>query len=129
MSKKSIQTSVAELDREKAEVYFRSGLFARRKGQRQPAEVVKAKSRVRTASWRVENDRAARPEAVDVANALLRAMVSRHDPESIDPADRSIIGAALTELIQTGYDLNQIKAVCRRLRKRVLAESRTPGEF
>jgi hypothetical protein len=87
--------------------------------------VVKAKSRVRAARWRTENDKARRPETSDVANALLRAMVRMHDVESVEPADRSIVGAMLLDMIEAGYDLNQVKAVCKRLRKRLLAPDRS----
>jgi hypothetical protein len=125
MMKKALYKSVSDLDRERSEVYFRTGVFARRKGQRQPAEVVKAKSRVRAARWRSENDRVRRPETADVALFMLRALVRLHDLDNIDPEDRTLVGSALTEMLAAGYDLDQIQAVCRRLRKRVLAEDRS----
>src|ERR1700730_11422331 len=126
MSKKSFMyQTVDDLDRERSEVYFRTGEIARRKGQRQPAEVVKAKSRVRAARWRSENDRVRRPETADVALFMLRALVRLHDLDNIDPEDRTLVGSALTEMLAAGYDLDQIQAVCRRLRKRVLAEDRS----
>ncbi|SIO37372.1 hypothetical protein SAMN05443247_04556 [Bradyrhizobium erythrophlei] len=126
MSKKSFQTSVADLDREKAEVYFRTGLFARRKGVRQPAEVAKAKGRVRAARWRSENDSAGRPETADVALALLRSLVRLHDQESIEVAlsvaEMNVVQGMVGELTDAGYRLEEIKVVCKRLRRRVLAE-------
>ena len=48
-----------------------------------------------------------------------------HDLDNIDPEDRTLVGSALTEMLAAGYDLDQIQAVCRRLRKRVLAEDRS----
>jgi hypothetical protein len=128
MSKKAVYQTVDEIDRERLEVWGRSGVFARRKGCRQPAAVVKAKSRMRAARWRSENDRVRRPETAEVALFLLRAMVRLHDPDNIDPEDRTLVGSALTEMLTAGYDLNQIQAVCRRVRKRVLAEDRSTEE-
>jgi hypothetical protein len=127
MSKTTRQT-IEELDRERSEVFFRTDVFARRKGCRQPAEVVKAKARVRAARWRTENDRVGKPETSDVALALFMAMVRLHDLESVNPEDRSIIGLMLADLTGRGYDLKQIRAVCKRARKRALAEDRSTEE-
>jgi hypothetical protein len=125
MSKKSFMyQTVDDLDRERSEVYFRTGVFARRKGQRQPAEVVKAKSRVRAARWRTENDRACRPETAEVALFLLRALVRLQDVETVNPDDRSIVGMMLADMVKAGYDPKQVLAVCKRVRNRVLAEDR-----
>ena len=128
MSKTTRQT-IEDLDRERQETFFRSGLFARRKGVRQPAEVVKAKSRLRSARWRTENDRVCRPESGDVAMALLRSLVRLHDQDSIvtalSTAEWNVVRGMVAELTEAGYHLEEIKAVCRRLRKRVLAEDRS----
>src|SRR5260370_40771981 len=132
MMKKALYQSVSGLNRERIEVAGRSGLCARRKGQRQPAEVVKAKGRVRAARWRSENDRAGRPETVDVAMALLRSLVRLHDQESIETAlstaEWNVVKAMVAELTEAGYQIEEIKAVSKRLRKRVLAEDRPTEE-
>jgi hypothetical protein len=127
MSKKSfLYQTVDDLDRERHQVWGRSGVFSRRRGVRQPPEVAKAKGRVRAARWRSENDRAGRPETVDVAMALLRSLVRLHDQESIETAlstaEMNIVRGMVAELTEAGYQIEEIKAVCKRLRKRVLAE-------
>lgn len=109
------------IDREASDVWFRPGVLGRQKGVRQPESIVRAKSRRRTARWRAQNDQARRPEAATIAMALLRAVVSvRRLDLSVE--EHGIVGAALVELHAQGYSLGEVLTVCRRLRRRVLAE-------
>jgi hypothetical protein len=109
-----------EIDNHTQSELFRSGEFARRKGLRQPIEIVRAKSRRRTAAWRVRNDKEKRPEAVLVGMALLRALV-RSDLRRLTTDERGIVRDALIDLHQQGYALVEVLAVCKRLRKRLRA--------
>lgn len=119
--RKIIEESVEAIDRETSEVWFRSGVIGRRKGARQPASIVRAKSRRRTARWRGGNDQARRPEAATIAMALLRAVVTARLAE-LSAEERGVIGAALVDLHRQGYAVSEVLTVCRRLRPRVLAE-------
>ncbi|WP_354133083.1 hypothetical protein [Bradyrhizobium sp. RT9a] len=119
--KNAITESVQSIDQETKEVWFRGGVLARRKGVRQPEAIVRAKSRRRTARWRAKNDQARRPEAATIGMALLRAVVSAKRID-LSAEEQGIVGAALVDLHRQGYALREVLAVCRRLRRRVLAE-------
>ncbi|MBR0822406.1 hypothetical protein [Bradyrhizobium liaoningense] len=120
--KKIIEESVQSIDQETGEVWFRSGVLGRGRGIRQPEAMVRAKSRRRTARWRATNDRARRPEAATIAISLLRAVVSARLSE-LSAEERGIIGAALVDLHRQGYAVSEVLTVCRRLRRRVLADA------
>lgn len=123
--KNIIRESVEQIDREAAETWWRPGIpGARVKGQRQPVEVVRAKNRRRTARWRAKNDEVRRPEAATIAMALLRAVVVARMSD-LSAEERGVIGGALVDLHAQGYSLREVLGVCRRLRRRVLAESGT----
>jgi hypothetical protein len=120
MKNKGLFISVDEIDRERRMEWGRNGVFTRRKGIRQPAEIVRAKSRARASRWRYENDKARRPETVDVAMALLRSLV-RTSPD-LDSFEQGIVRDALLDLHKAGYRLPEVMTVCKRMRERVLAE-------
>lgn len=114
--------TVEGIDRERQETWWRPGVDGvRRKGFRQPAAVVKAKARLRTARWRVQNDKARRPEAALIGMALLRALVGS-DLGKLTKQERGLVGVALVDLQQQGYSLPEILKVCRRFRQRLLRE-------
>lgn len=111
--------TVESIDRERQETWWRPGVDGvRRKGVRQPAAVVKAKARLRTARWRVQNDQARRPEAIVVAMAFLRALV-QSELRELTQLERGIVTRALVDLNEQGYSLHEVLNVCRRVRERV----------
>jgi hypothetical protein len=108
---------------------FRTGEFARRKGVRQSIDIVRAKTRRRTAAWRMRNDRVQRPEASVVAMALLRALVSSPALGRLTEDEHGIVAAALIDLHSCGYSIREVLAVCKRLRKRTREEKTSrPGK-
>lgn len=111
--------TVESIDRERQETWWRPGVDGvRRKGVRQPAAVVKAKARLRTARWRVQNDQARRPEAALIGMALLRALVGS-DLGKLTEHERGLVGVALVDLQQQGYSIQEVLKVCRRFRQRL----------
>lgn len=133
MTKKQTIDDVARaIDLEAKTVWARSGSFSNRPSHRpkQPSEVTRAKARLRANRWRVENDAAKRPETVDIAMALLKGLVHHHDDKSIGAAlsvaEYNIVKYMVANLTGRGYCIDQIKIVCRRLRKRLLATQADP---
>jgi len=115
--------TVESIDRERQETWWRPGVDGvRRKGVRQPAAVVKAKARLRTARWRVQNDQVRRPEAALIGMALLRALVGS-DLSKLTKQEHGLVGVALVDLQQQGYSLPEVLKVCRRFRQRLLREN------
>jgi hypothetical protein len=118
--------TVESIDRERQETWWRPGVDGvRRKGVRQPASVVKAKARLRTARWRVLNDQARRPEANVVAMALLRALV-QSELRELTERERGIVARALVDLQEQGYSLGEVLRVCRRVREQAFKENGAP---
>jgi hypothetical protein len=115
------QVNVDSFDRERAEVWFRTGSYVRRKNVRQPEAVVKAKSRLRTARWRTQNDQQ-RPESGVIAMALLRALVCSPALSRLTADESGIVTDALVDLHKQGYSIGETLSVCKRLRKRLIAQ-------
>lgn len=113
--------SVESIDNERELTWFRTGSYSRRKGARQPKEVIKAKSRARTSRWRAMNDQAERPEASDIAMALLHALL-RSNLRALTGDERTLVGAALIDLHKQGYKLSEVLHVCKRVRRRLVGE-------
>ncbi len=80
-------------------------------------EVRKARDRLRTASWRAQQDSKRRPEAAVVAMALLKA-VCLTESAAVDARSGMIISAAMIDLHERGFSLSETMAVVRRLRKK-----------
>lgn len=118
--KAAIQESVEAIDRDRQQVWFRDGTLLR-KGMRQPVDIVRAKTRRRTARWRAENDAAQRPEVSDIALALLHALL-RSNLRDLTADERTLVGAALIDLHQRGYKLSEVLHVCKRVRRRLVSE-------
>ncbi|MBB5046963.1 hypothetical protein HNR60_001712 [Rhodopseudomonas rhenobacensis] len=77
----------------------------------------KAKSRLRVAGWRLQNDQLRRPEAAVIAMALLKAVCTA-EQKDFDEASGRILAVALLDLHGRGYRLSEAREVMRRLRKR-----------
>jgi hypothetical protein len=90
-------------------------------GQRMSLDQKRARDRLRTASWRCQQDRLKRPEANVIAMALLKAVCTA-SAEGFDADSKAILGAALLDLHRRGYALAEVKEVMRRLRIRYKAE-------
>jgi hypothetical protein len=82
---------------------------------RQPVEIVKAKTRMRTAAWRCDLDRRRRPESGAVALAFMLAALRVANVDELDPVVHPAFEAMLGDMMQRGYDPVEVMAVVRRL--------------
>jgi hypothetical protein len=97
--------------------------------RRQNPEVRKAKARARTAAWRTRLDRLRRPEARDVGMALLVSLVtSPHLDHAMTSGELRFVDAALADLKVRGFDLEQVKVVMRRVRRRLVDSDTTESK-
>jgi hypothetical protein len=97
--------------------------------QRQNPEVRKAKARARTAAWRTRLDRLRRPEARDIGMSLVAALVtSPHLDHAMTDGELRFVTAALADLHERGFDLEQVKVVMRRIRRRLVDSDTTESK-
>jgi hypothetical protein len=89
--------------------------------QRQNPEVRRAKTRARTAAWRTRLDRRRRPESREIGMSLLVALVTSPNLDhAMTPGELRFVDAALADLQERGFDLEQVNLVLRRLRRRLV---------
>jgi len=111
--------AIADIDRVRREHFGRShdrpsGRLSRR--DKQPPEMIRAKTRLRTAAWRTSLDDRKRPEAYTVAIAFLVSVARATDLENLDAAGiPPAFAAMLQDMIDRGYDPKEVMAVVRRL--------------
>lgn len=89
--------------------------------ERMSLDEKRARDRLRTASWRTENDQLKRPEANVIGMALLKAVCTASAGD-FDADSTSILSTALLDLHRRGFALTEVKEVMRRLRIRYKAE-------
>jgi hypothetical protein len=88
--------------------------------QRQSPEVRRAKCRLRTAAWRNRLDRLRRPEIRDIGMSMVVALVtSPHLDHAMTDTELRFVDVALDDLQARGFDLEQVKIVLRRIRRRL----------
>jgi hypothetical protein len=121
MRQPEIDRIVAAIDETRTAELFRNPdrpSVGRRARRRLDPAIVKAKARARAAAWRNDLDRRGRPEIATIGMAMVRALVSarRNDLTS---GDMDIVGRALVDLREAGYDLGETLTVLRRLRDKV----------
>jgi hypothetical protein len=90
---------------------------------RQPVELVKAKSRLRTAAWRLQLDKIGRPESDAVALTLLVCLIdvareSGHQVADL-PETRAAFNRMFAVMEERGYQRSEVEAVIKRLTRRV----------
>jgi hypothetical protein len=91
---------------------------------RQPIELTRAKTRLRTAAWRKRNAELKRATGQQLAMAVLKALATAR-PGEIGPADFGLVRTALTDLRDRGFDVVAAAASLKRLRARELQISVT----
>lgn len=111
--------TVDQIDQAKLEYFSRSPdrpeSRAVRRRPCQPKEIVKAKTRLRTAAWRSENDKLKRPESYTVAVAFMLAALRVEGVKHLDPMVSPVFSAMVKDLIARGYDGDEVCKVVRRL--------------
>jgi hypothetical protein len=95
---------------------------------RKPAR--KASGRLRTAAWRCSLDAKRCPESDVVGLALLAAVATWPKGSSFDAESVGIVAVAFNDLIDRGYDRNEIELVFKRFRSKlcVSVDLRTSNE-
>ena len=111
------KSTVKEIDE------VRNTMFSRapdRPGARVPADSneKKAKQRLWTAAWRKSNDDRKRPSSEQIGRALLLAVCTAPDFQSLMEADLSVVTYALADLETRGFKRSEIADVMRRIRSR-----------
>jgi hypothetical protein len=89
---------------------------------RQPVELVRAKSRLRTAAWRSQLDKLGRPESDTVALTLLVCLIdvareSGHEVEDL-PETKRAFDRMFDTMAARGFQRNEVEAVIRRMTRR-----------
>jgi hypothetical protein len=122
-SSAKVRHEVERIDRESTALHFRNpdrpatNFFQAR--ERQDPEIGRAKARARTREWRLNRDRAGRPELAVIGMALLKALVSIPE-DDLSRSDKNFVGRALLDLHTRGFDLREINEDLRKLRKRLM---------
>ena len=86
---------------------------------RQDPEITRAKTRMRTARYRVGLDRRAAPTTAQIGMALVVALATSR-LEALTDGDRGLVGRALVDLQARGFSIDETREMLRRLRKRIL---------
>ncbi|WP_441260667.1 hypothetical protein AB7008_41255 [Bradyrhizobium sp. 521_C7_N1_3] len=96
--------------------------------RRQPIEVSRAKSRLRTARWRSEMDRRRAPTVSEVGMALAVALATTSWSDTLTSLDYDLIRRALSDLEARGFDPKEVRKTMRRLRTRMVDPGDRQGE-
>lgn len=86
---------------------------------RQPIELTRAKTRLRTAAWRKRNAERRRATGVQLGMAMLKALATARTGE-IGADDFNLVGRALADLRDRGFDVVAAAESLKRLRAREL---------
>ena len=120
------QQTVAEIDAAREAYFARSSDRPQgrvRTRSRQPAEKVKAKSRLRTAAWRDSLDKRGRPETAQVAVQILVSLVevareSGCEVEDV-PETKAAFAKMFEAMVRRGFERAECEDVVKRLTRRV----------
>jgi hypothetical protein len=88
----------------------------------------KARQRLRTAAWRLDNDRRGRPTAEQIGKALLLALCTSRDFRRLLNSDLSVVGVAVEDMVQRGFARAEIHDVMKRIRCRHVDPMDRAGE-
>ena len=118
---------VAAIDEARVAEHFRNpdrpdSRFVKPRRRQDPA-VRRAKTRLRTASYRNRLDERRAASTSVIGMALVMALVTAKQ-SLITPGDRDLIGRALTDLQSRGFDLLEVRDTLQRLRRRVVDDSK-----
>jgi hypothetical protein len=94
---------------------------------RVPKEIVRAQTRVRTASWRVKMDSRRAPDSREIGMALVHALITTK-LTAMTWTDKDLVARMLMDLQARGYDVNEAKATLRRMRNRYVDPGDRQGE-
>jgi hypothetical protein len=118
--------SVAEIDAARNAYFERdpdrpSGRVRPR--SKQAPEILKAKSRLRTAAWRADNDKRGRPESDQVALQFLVCLIdvareAGHEVEDL-PETKRAFDKMFDAMAARGFQRNEVEAIVKRLTRRV----------
>jgi hypothetical protein len=92
-----------------------------------PKEIVRAQTRVRTASWRVKMDSRRAPDSREIGMALVHALITTK-LTAMTWTDKDLVARMLMDLQARGYDVNEAKATLRRMRNRYVDPGDRQGE-
>jgi hypothetical protein len=130
---RSSDQEVDRIDRRRESEFWRdpdrpSGKFVPA-GKRQDPMIRRAKARARTAAWRNRLDRLRRPEIREIGMSLVVALVtSPHLDHAMTDTELRFVDAALADLQARGFDLEQVKVVMRRIRRRLVDSDTTESK-
>lgn len=115
--------SVAEIDEVRTTVFSRnpdrpSGRFVRARVTGDNRDVARARQRLRTAAWRAENDKRARPTSDQIGRALLMAVVTSPDFASLIDNELTVVRRALNAMSENGFSISEVQDVMRKIRRR-----------
>ena len=115
--------SVAEIDQVRIATFTRnpdrpSGQFVRNRVTGDSRDVARARQRLRTAAWRAENDRRARPTSDQIGRALLMAVVTSPDFASLIDNELTVVRRALNAMSENGFSISEVQDVMRKIRRR-----------
>ena len=121
-----MRSSVDEIDEVRDVTFERlpdrpDGGFVRRRRDVPPSPAeLKALQRLRTAAWRLDNDRRGRPTTDQIARALLVAIcASSRSFEQLVDAEVGFVRDAVDDMIARGFVRSEIEDVMRHIRRRV----------
>lgn len=86
------------------------------KRSRQPIEITRAKTRLRTQAWRNRMDERRAPTTAQFGAALVSALAC--SARDLNPQDWNIVMLALTDLRDRGFDVQEAKTLLRNVRAR-----------
>jgi hypothetical protein len=86
--------------------------------RRQDKAIIRAKTRARTAAWRVRLDQRRSPSTYQIGMALVVALATAKFEQMTD-SDWSLVTNAMVDLQRRGYDLAEVKESLRRIRHRM----------
>lgn len=118
---------VAMIDETRASEHFRSpdrpdSKFVKPRRRQDPA-IRRAKTRLRTANYRNRLDKRCAPSTAVIGMALVMALVTSKR-SSLTDSDRDLVGRALSDLQERGFDIMEVLDTLQRLRRRVTTVDR-----
>lgn len=127
-----VRGEVEKIDRESMALHFRNPdrpttCFSHPRVRQDP-EIIRAKARARTREWRLNRDRAGRPELAVIGMALVKALVTIPSLGELSESEKNLVGRALLDLQKSGFDLTEVNKVLRKHRKRLFTKDSSAGD-
>lgn len=99
-----------------------------RRGRTVPTEVLREQGRTRVARHRVMLDRKRAPTVEQMGRALIAALATMDDINTMTAVELPIFNRMLVDLRDRGFHIEEAKRTLRRLRNRMLDASARQGE-